>query len=144
MKESIPGWLVVHLIFLVVAYGSVLILDFIGLLWLIGRLGREKMLKLTAWAQPVIWTGLIGMLISGAMLGPDIARPLTRVKMGLVIALALNGLNLDALRARTKQLSEQSFWGSPNSYKAWSIVSILLSQALWISIVVVAAMNSAD
>jgi len=131
-----------HMASLVLAYGTVLIVDLIGAFWLLGEIGRERMLAITKWAQPLIWTGLVGMLISGAMLGPDLTKPLTRVKMTLVILLAVNGLNLDALRKRTMQLSGQSFWDTPNSYKAWSIFSITLSQALWLSIIVVAALNS--
>ena len=131
-----------HMASLVLAYGTVLIVDLIGAFWLLGEIGRERMLAITKWAQLLIWTGLVGMLISGAMLGPDLTKPLTRVKMTLVILLAVNGLNLDALRKRTMQLSGQSFWDTPNSYKAWSIFSITLSQALWLSIIVVAALNS--
>ncbi len=142
MEEPISAWLIVHLVCLATAYGSVLVVDTVGLVWLLGRVGRERMLKVTAWAQPVIWTGLVGMMISGAMLGPDLAKPLTKIKMVLVILLALNGLNLDALRKRTKQLSGQSFWDTPNSYRAWSVVSIALSQALWLSIILVAVLNS--
>lgn len=139
-----PIWIIIHLAALCVAYGSVIILDIIGLLWLARQVNRERMLTITAWAQPVIWAGLIAMMISGAMLGPDLSRPLTKVKMTLIILLAINGLNLDALRKRTKELSGQSFWDAPTSYKAWSVFSIMLSQALWISIVVVAALNSSD
>lgn len=142
VEETTPAWLIVHLCALTVAYGSVLAVDFIGFLWLVGRMNREYMLRITNWAQPVIWTGLITMMVSGAMLGPDLSKPLTRIKMILVILLALNGLNLDMLRKRTIGLSGQTFWGAPNSYKAWSVFSIGLSQALWLSIIAVAAMNS--
>ena len=144
MENVNPIWIILHLAGLSAAYGTVLIVDTIGLFWLIGQVTRERMLAITAWAQPVIWCGLATMLVSGAMLGPDLSRPLTKVKMTLVILLALNGLNLDALRKRTKSLTGQSFWESPNSYKVWSIISTLLSQALWLSIVLVAVLNSAD
>lgn len=142
MEDGSTIWFIVHLASLALAYGTVIIVDLIGGLWLLGELGRERMLKITAWAQPVIWAGLVGMMISGALLGPDLTKPLTRVKMTLVILLAVNGLNLDALRKRTTQLSGQKFWDTPNSYKAWSVFSIALSQALWISIIVIAALNS--
>lgn len=142
MEDTNTIWLGVHILVLAIAYGSVVIVDVIGLFWLLGRIGRERMLALSKWAQPVIWSGLITMMISGALLGPDLTKPLTKVKMVLVILLALNGLNLDSLRKRTKQLSGQSFWDTPNNYKAWSIFSIALSQALWISIVIVAVVNS--
>lgn len=142
MDGTHTAWFLLHLGALALAYGSVVIVDIIGLFWLLGEIGRERMLAITKWAQPIIWTGLIGMMISGAMLGPDLTKPLTRVKMTLIVLLAINGLNLDYLRKRTMQLSGQSFWDTPNSYRAWSIFSIALSQALWISIIVVAALNS--
>ena len=144
MENVNPIWVIIHLAALCAAYGSVVIVDLIGLLWLGKQIERERMLAITAWAQPIIWAGIIVMMISGAMLGPDLSRPLTKVKMTLIILLAINGLNLDALRKRTKGLTGQSFWDAPTSYKAWSVFSIVLSQALWISIVVVAALNSAD
>ena len=144
MENVNPIWIIIHLAALCAAYGSVVIVDLIGLLWLGKQVDRERMLAITAWAQPIIWAGIIIMMISGAMLGPDLSRPLTKVKMTLIILLAINGLNLDALRRRTKELTGQSFWDAPTSYKAWSVFSIVLSQALWISIVVVAALNSAD
>lgn len=144
MENVNPAWLILHLLALCTAYGTVIIVDIIGGLWLLGEVTRERMLKITAWAQPVIWTGLIAMMASGALLGPDLGKTLTKVKMTLVILLAVNGLNLDALRKRTKELSGQSFWETPKSYKAWSIFSIALSQALWISIILVAVLNSAD
>ncbi len=144
MENVNPIWIIIHLAGLCAAYGSVVIVDVIGLLWLGKQMGRERMLAITTWAQPVVWAGLIAMMVSGARLGPDLSRPLTRVKMVLIILLAINGLNLDALRKRTKELSGQSFWGAPSSYKVWSIFSIVLSQVLWISIVVVAALNSTD
>ncbi len=144
MENVNPIWIIIHLAALCAAYGSVVIVDLIGLLWLGKQVERERMLAITAWAQPIIWAGIIVMMISGAMLGPDLSRPLTKVKMTLIILLAMNGLNLDALRKRTKELTGQSFWDAPTSYKAWSVFSIVLSQALWISIVVVAALNSSD
>lgn len=144
MENVNPIWIIVHLVALCGAYGSVIIVDIIGLLWLVRQVDRERMLAITAWAQPVIWAGILAMMVSGAMLGPDLSRPLTKVKMTLIILLAINGLNLDALRKRTKELSGQTFRDAPRSYKAWSVFSIALSQALWISIVVVAALNSAD
>ena len=144
MENVNPIWIILHLAGLSAAYGSVIIVDVVGLVWLLRRISRERMLAITAWAQPVIWGGLAAMLASGAMLGPDLSRPLTKLKMGLVILLALNGLNLDALRERTKSLTGQSFWDTPQSYKVWSIFSIVLSQALWISIILTAAVNSSD
>lgn len=144
MENTSPIWILIHLAGLSAAYGSVLVVDIIGLIWLFRQISRERMLAITAWAQPVIWSGLAAMLVSGAMLGPDLSRPLTKLKMGLVILLALNGLNLDALRKRTKSLTGQLFWDTPQSYKVWSIFSIVLSQALWISIILTAAVNSSD
>ena len=144
MENVNPIWIILHLAGLSAAYGSVIIVDVVGFVWLLRRISRERMLAITAWAQPVVWGGLTAMLISGAMLGPDLSRPLTKLKMGLVILLALNGLNLDALRKRTKSLIGQSFWDTPQSYKVWSIFSIVLSQALWISIILTAAVNSTD
>jgi hypothetical protein len=42
--------------------------------------------------DPLIWAGLIGMCATGVLLGPHLDRPLTMVKIGAVLVLALNGL----------------------------------------------------
>lgn len=142
MKESISPWLVVHLLAIFVAYGSVLIVDFMGLLWLLGKIGRERMIKITNWDQPVIWTALITILVSGILLEPDLTKTLVKIKMLLVVAMLANGFNLETLRKKTLTFTEQRFWDLPRSYQVWSAGSIMLSQALWLSIIILGAIIS--
>lgn len=135
MKEPSVIWLIIHLLAIAVAYGSVLIIDFMGLLWVLGKIGRERMIAITKWDQPVIWSALVALLVSGVMLRPDLSKPLTQIKMGLVLAMLLNGINLETLRKKALSFTEQRFWDLPTYFKLWSSGSILLSQALWISII---------
>ena len=135
MEEAISPWLVVHVLAIAVAYGSVLIVDFMGLLWLLGKIDRERMIKLTNWDQPVIWTALITILASGVLLEPDLTKTLMKVKMLLVLAMLANGFNLEALRKKTLTFTDQRFWDLPRSFQIWSAGSIMLSQVLWLSII---------
>lgn len=92
--------LTVHNLSLVLSFGSVLLVDWHGLLWLAGRRSLRETTRLAAAAGPVIWLGLAGLIASGALLRPDLASGLVLLKLGLVLAVAWNGAALSAVRHR--------------------------------------------
>lgn len=87
----IMGATVLHVLSLVLAFGSVVVIDWHGLLWLLGRRGLHESTRLAAAAGPLIWLGLAGLLASGALLDPDLSSPMAWTKLILVLAVALNG-----------------------------------------------------
>ena len=87
----IVGATVLHVLSLVLAFGSVVVIDWHGLLWLMGRRGLHESTRLAAAAGPLIWLGLAGLLASGALLNPDLGSPMAWTKLILVLAVALNG-----------------------------------------------------
>lgn len=91
---------VVHVLSLVLAFGAVLVVDWHGLLWLLGRRGLHESTRLAAAAGPLIWAGLAGLLASGALLNPDLSSAKTWTKLILVLTVALNG----ALTSTTARL----------------------------------------
>ncbi|MDM4719484.1 hypothetical protein QTQ03_07685 [Micromonospora sp. WMMA1363] len=45
-------------------------------------------------AHPLIWGALVGLVLSGAALGPDTSSGLVRIKLCAVLVVGLNGLLL--------------------------------------------------
>ncbi|ATL68597.1 hypothetical protein [Nocardia terpenica] len=99
-----PGWLeaalFVHLASVVVGLGAVLVADYFAALWVL-RLGTlDEMVAGTQRLHLPIWLGMIGLVSSGMLLGPDLSADTTRLKLALVFALLLNGLYARALGGR--------------------------------------------
>ncbi|WP_086831024.1 hypothetical protein [Streptomyces sp. NRRL B-24572] len=81
-----------HVAFLVVGLGSVLAVDWFALLWLTGKRPLAGVLDTAIALQTPIWAGLGGLVVSGLFLRPDLHSPPTLVKLGLVVAITVNGL----------------------------------------------------
>ena len=97
-----------HLGAMVLGLGSVLTIDYYGLLWLLGKRSLRQVLEFTGPLHVPVWAGLTGMVLSGVILDPDPAAPLTRVKLALVLLIALNGVHAQALhRALVEQGGER-------------------------------------
>lgn len=126
-----------HLISLVVGFGAVLVVDFCGLLWVLNRKSTRDVLTLTAVAQPLIWLGFLGLIISGLFLHPNLASPWTRLKLGAVVVTGLNGVYLHYLRAQTKALGNVAFADTPIKYKLMSFAGISLSQLGWWTAIII-------
>lgn len=85
------GALFAHLGFLALGFGSVLSVDWVGTLWLLGRRTFPQVIEAATNAQLPIWAGFTGLVASGILLEPDVSRPATMVKLGLVILIGWNG-----------------------------------------------------
>ncbi|MEV4435488.1 hypothetical protein [Streptomyces sp. NPDC049585] len=92
--------LFVHLASLVVGFGAVLTVDWLGLLWLAGKRPLAEVLRTSAAVHPPIWLGLAGLVGSGVLLQPSLSAPLTQVKLALVLLVALNGIHAHVLQER--------------------------------------------
>ncbi|MFF9198243.1 hypothetical protein ACF09L_23810 [Streptomyces sp. NPDC014779] len=87
----------VHVASLVAGLGAVLAVDWFAVLWLTGRRPLAGVLDTACALQTPIWAGLGGLTVSGLFLHPDLGSPLTLVKLGLVLAVTLNGLHAHRL-----------------------------------------------
>lgn len=96
--------LFVHLGSLVLGLGAVLTVDFQAVMWFFGRRTRADVLGLGRGVHALIWAGLVGLLASGTLLGPDFGSTMTRLKLILVLVAALNGLNAWAIQLRFSEL----------------------------------------
>lgn len=88
-----------HLAFLVVGFGAVLTLDWLGALWVLGRLSLADVLRMSGKTHAMIWLGLVGLTASGMLLNPHLDER-TWVKLVAVLVVALNGLNAHELNGR--------------------------------------------
>lgn len=125
-----------HLLSLVVAYGSVLFVDFYGLLWALGKRTKNQMLDVSGVAQKLIWAGVAGLILTGIVLHPDMTNPLVRIKMLFVLIILCNGLNLHYVRKAMMQQKVQKFSELSQKLALWSLLSIILSQVAWLGAMV--------
>ncbi|MFC9292850.1 hypothetical protein ACFTWH_29965 [Streptomyces sp. NPDC057011] len=131
--------LFLHLACLVVGFGAVLAIDYYGLLWLSGRKALSEVVGFTAPLHVPVWAGLAGLIASGAFLHPDLSSPLTCVKLCLVLALALNGVQAGVLHRRLAALDGRP---ATRSLLAWGAASATVSQVAWWGAVAIGFLNS--
>lgn len=81
-----------HLAALVVGFGSVLSVDWVALLFMLGRRDFKDLLASAENASVPIWLGYAGLVLSGLVLEPDLHSTITQIKLGLVLVVGLNGL----------------------------------------------------
>ena len=97
-------FLFIHLASLIVGFGSVVVIDTFGLLWM---LKKKKMTEVTAVAditERLIWVGLTGLILSGSGLltMKGYIDNLTWIKLFFVAMLAINGVFLHKLNKQLK------------------------------------------
>ncbi|MGI5139222.1 hypothetical protein [Streptomyces sp. CA-106110] len=131
--------LFVHLASLVLGFGAVLVADYYALLCLTGRCTLRDALNSTAHLHIPIWTGLAGLVASGVMLHPDLGSTLTRIKLGLVLVLTLNGLQTGLLNRR---MTQQGTAALTPRLLARGAATALVSQVCWWGAVVIGFRNS--
>lgn len=138
-----PAVVALHVLALVVSFGAVLVIDWHGLLWLAGRRGLSESTRLAAGAGPLIWGGLAGLIVSGALLHPNLSSPLTVTKLVLVLAVAWNGAAMSALRRRMARLPA---YAKPRDLprRDWRIMmaATTVSQLGWWGAILIGFVNS--
>lgn len=87
-----------HLAFLVVGFGAVLTVDWIALLWVLGRRDLLDVLRAAENVHVPIWVGYAGLVATGILLEPDLSSPLTQFKIALVLLIGWNGVGAMVLR----------------------------------------------
>ncbi|MGM9472437.1 hypothetical protein ACS5PJ_10570 [Pseudarthrobacter sp. YS3] len=135
--------LAVHILALVLSFGTILAVDWLGLLWLLGKVHMHESGKLEAAAKPLIWGGLVLLLASGALIDPDLANPVTAIKLGCVLVLMLNGLSIAPAMHQLMALpAETRFGGLGRRLRARLMIALTISQACWWTAVLIGLINS--
>jgi hypothetical protein len=104
-----------HWISLIVAFGSVLLIDFYGLLWMIRKETLCRVFKVADIAQKLVWLGWGGLIVTGIplLVIKAFVDHLTWLKIFLVLLVGLNGLYLDSIKKAGEKLPETGktpFW----------------------------------
>lgn len=132
-----------HIIALVPSFGAILIVDWVGFLWLLGKRDIHDTRRLEAAAQPLIWGGLAVLLVSGALIKPDVTSPVTQIKLLCVLVLMLNGIALAPAMRRIHALPVGTHFKSvAPRLRARLLVALCISQGCWWTAVLVGLLNS--
>lgn len=122
-----------HLLGMVVGFGAVLLVDWHGLVWLSGLRTFRDSLRIGEAAHPLVWMGLLLVLVSGTFLGPVLSQPSTWVKQLAVLALVNNGVAVRRLGARLSLLTPRihSLTELPRRHRIAMVLSLTTSQIGW-------------
>lgn len=132
-----------HLLSLVVGFGAVIVLDAYGAGCLVRRRGPVEVAWFAAVLDPLIWGGLAGLAVSGAFLDPNLASPLTWVKLGAVLAAGLNGVNAHSLRTAVAALPATTALRDLPIRLRWRLAATAtVSQTAWWSAVLIGFWNN--
>jgi hypothetical protein len=125
--------LFVHLVSMAIGFGSVLVIDIYGLLWLAGRRTLTELVDLDTAAHTMIAIAVGGLLASGIALQPDLDTTPAQFKMLLVLVLMLNGLAAQRFLARLRRTLPPGTRGDSIPWAAFQrgLTAALVSQASW-------------
>lgn len=133
-----PHWLQVvalffHLIFLVVGFGSVLAVDWYGLLSLSRRVTIGDVLLTAERMTPLIWIGLAGLTATGMLLKPNLSSWLVVVKLSCVLGVGIVGV----LALSTSRAMERQMPAPPRSLIHRGMLLAGASQTFWWTAVII-------
>lgn len=125
------GFLLVHLVSLIVGFGAVIVIDAMGLLWVRGRVPARRLINVAEVTQKVIWIGWGGLVVSGsAMLYlKGYIDALTTVKVFLVAMIGVNGLALHFIKKSLRGIVR--YESVPPVHKYHIVVTSVVSQVGW-------------
>ncbi len=140
---SVPPWLhtvglFLHLASLVVGLGSVLSVDWLGLLFLFRRASMEAVLIQAHRMAAPIWLGLLGLVVSGCLLEPPLTSALTMIKMIAVVGVSIVGV----LAMATKRRMAAELPVPSRSLLLRGSILAAASQSLWWTAVVIGFLSA--
>lgn len=137
--------LIAHTISLIAAFGAVLLVDWVGFLWLISRRKLVETSRIESAAMPIIWGGLAGLLVTGALVNPAMDNPLTIIKVSAVLVLMLNGILLIPCMRRLNAMPAGTRFGDvPFGMRVHLLICLAISQTCWWTAMIIGFINSAD
>ena len=132
---------VLHVLSLV-AFGAIILVDWHGFLWLLGRRELAEIIRLDGAATPLIWGGLAGLLATGVFLNPHLNNPMTDIKLGAVLVVSLNGIMLIPLMRRLARLQSPTAFEDLSAGQRGHLVScLLISQLCWWTAIIIGFIN---
>ena len=131
--DTLPFYifLFIHLTSLVVGFGSVLVIDFFGLRWMLKKSTLAFTMQVAEVTQKLIWLGWSGLVISG--IGLIVIKgyidELTWIKLFFVVMLGVNGYLMHLIKKNMERLGDAE--SVPRSVMFRMGFSTVLSQIGW-------------
>ncbi|MGK7390398.1 MAG: hypothetical protein ACNS60_08600 [Candidatus Cyclobacteriaceae bacterium M2_1C_046] len=120
-----------HLSFLILGFGSVLVTDLYGLLWIRNRVRFTQVIKVSSVTEYFIWAGWIGMVAAGIpliILKGEIDN-LMIIKLFFVVLIGINGIPLHFLQKKVEGYSKGE--NVPDLFMFRLSLAIFISQLGW-------------
>jgi hypothetical protein len=138
--------LFVHVVSMAVGFGAVVMTDVYGILWLLGYRTMQDIVSLAVAAHGVISLGVGGLLASGIALRPDLSSPLARLKLGLVLALMLNGVAAQRMLHGFRHTLPSEVRGANVPWAAFQrmLATAVVSQSTWWGAIAIGFLTNAD
>lgn len=138
------GALFVHLGSVIVGLGAAVLLELFGVFWVRGQSTLGDLRRIERVVTGLAWVGIAGLLASGAFLAPNLADPLTALKMAAVLLVAMNGVAMTKLTDELARLPAGiRFSRLPGRLRLWCVWSALVSQVGWWTAVIIGMLNTA-
>lgn len=123
--------LFVHLAGLVLGFGSVLVTDLYGLLWLTGRQPYPRLVAVSGVTEKFVWIGW-GMMVAAGIPMLVIKGEIDNlmwIKLFFVALIGVNGLALHRVQHRAADFGPGD--ELPSRFVVWSALSLGISQLGW-------------
>lgn len=131
--DSTPFYILlfVHIAGLVLGFGSVMVTDLYGTLWLAGRQPYRQVVDVSAVTEKFVWIGWSIMVAAGIpllVIKGEIDN-LMWIKLFFVALIGVNGLALARVQQRAGDFGPDD--ELPSRFVVWSALSLLVSQIGW-------------
>lgn len=126
-----------HLGFLILGFGSVLVTDLYGLLWLWDRVRFKQIVKVSGVTEKFIWSGWAGMVAVGIpliILKGEIDN-LMIIKIAFVIIIGLNGIALHFIQKKLQEYEDDDV--VPGIFMLRMVLATTVSQIGWWGAIVI-------
>ncbi len=122
--------LFVHVSSLILAFGSVMVIDTFGLLWLFKKVKMSFVMRVADITQRLIWLGWGGMVLSGIVLitSKGYVDNLTQIKLFFVALVGFNGILLHRIKKWTEKIGDNPL---PPRLFFRTMLSTAISQTGW-------------
>ena len=136
--------LFIHLVGMASGFGTVVMIDVYGLMWLFGYKTLHELVDLVTVAHSVIGVAVGALLASGIALRPDFSSPLALFKMLLVLVLMLNGVWAQHFLTHMKKTLPAEVRGPNIPWAGFqrALAAALISQSTWWGSIVIGFLTS--
>ena len=136
----------IHLVGMAVGFGTVVMIDVYGLMWLVGFKTLRELVDLVAIAHGVIAVAVGALLASGIALRPDLSSPLALFKMLLVLVLMLNGVWAQRFLSGMRRTLPAEVRGASIPWAGFqrALAAALISQSTWWGSIVIGFLTSVN